>query len=153
MDWRHFLTRFRPAAAPGPAAPGGVPVDRAAEASAELAAVFALLAGTEAEAARIRDAGAAQARRILADADRDAAVLEDDTNARAGEVRAAAAQQPVRTAQGEPDGAAAAAELAALRQRMAERLPRLVDRAFGDVCTLLDVAAPAGAPDHSATPR
>jgi len=65
-----ILRRFRPAVTPGPAAPSGVPVDRAAEAEAELAPVFAALAPAVAEARRILDdaqAGADRRRRAAAE--------------------------------------------------------------------------------------
>jgi hypothetical protein len=139
VDWRQFLAHFRPAAAPGPAAPAGVPVDRAAEASAELAAVFALLTYAEAEAAQIRSTGVEQARRIMGDANREAAALEAEAKARSPQVRAAAAEEP-------GDGADAARVVDAstdgpdaLQRRLAERLPLLIDRAVARVCALLDV--------------
>jgi hypothetical protein len=47
-DLRDFLSRFRPAGAPG-AALAGVPADRRRELEAEVGPVLALLAGTQAE--------------------------------------------------------------------------------------------------------
>ena len=74
-----ILRRFRPAVAPGPAAPAGVPADRVMEAEAELAVVFAALgpAVTEAstlveqaraDADRRQQAGVEEAQRIVGDA-------------------------------------------------------------------------------------
>jgi hypothetical protein len=51
---REFLYRLRPAGAPGPAGPVGVPADRRADAEQELAEIFTALAATEAECAKIR---------------------------------------------------------------------------------------------------
>jgi len=56
---RDVLDRFRPSGAPGAASGAAVPADRAAEQAIELAPVFAALADTQAEVARIRAAGAA----------------------------------------------------------------------------------------------
>lgn len=111
-----ILRRFRPAAAPGPAAPPGVPVDRTAESAAELAPVFAALdpaveeadrrgVAARAEADRRRRRAAEEAGRILADAqsrveavrseaaatalasiDEQRAALERDANAEAARV-------------------------------------------------------------------
>jgi len=74
-----ILRRFRPAVAPGPAAPAGVPADRVMEAEAELAVVFAALgpalteASTLVEQARAdadhrQQAGVEEAQRIVGDA-------------------------------------------------------------------------------------
>ncbi|MGH3462272.1 MAG: hypothetical protein ACRDP9_12430, partial [Kribbellaceae bacterium] len=82
---RDFLERFRPAGTPGAAAIAGVPADRVAELSAELAQVFDALADTEEEAARIRRDAAAEAERrqdrarqrargLVAEAGREAAL-------------------------------------------------------------------------------
>ena len=48
---RDYVRRFRPAGAPGAAAPAGVPADRGAELDAELAGVFEELRGASEEAA------------------------------------------------------------------------------------------------------
>jgi len=58
-----ILRRFRPAVAPGPAGPAGVPADRGAEAEAELAAVFAALEPSVADARRVREEARADAGR------------------------------------------------------------------------------------------
>lgn len=64
-----ILRRFRPAVAPGPAGPAGVPVDRVAEAEAELARVFVALEPAVAEAEQVR-----QSARLAADARRRDAI-------------------------------------------------------------------------------
>ena len=63
---RDFLQRFRPAGTPGKAAAAAVPADRARDLAAELEPVFSMLAGAEAERAR-----------ILSEADSDAARIRD----------------------------------------------------------------------------
>jgi vacuolar-type H+-ATPase subunit E/Vma4 len=65
---RGFLERFRTSGTPGAAAGAGVPADRVAEREAELATLFEKLDAVEAEAARIRAAGLAEAERLRADA-------------------------------------------------------------------------------------
>jgi hypothetical protein len=56
MAWPgDLLNRFRPAGTPGAAARAGVPVDRAAEAAAELEPVLALLAEAESACAAVRE--------------------------------------------------------------------------------------------------
>ena len=96
-----FLNRFRPAGAPGAASRAGVPADRAAELSAELDPVLAMLAATDAECARLvteaeREASmvTAQGRDQAASIAADGARQADDARAQAAaEVLAAAAEQ------------------------------------------------------------
>jgi hypothetical protein len=71
---RDLLQRFRPAATPGAATATGVPADRRNERAAELAAVFAALETTVAEADRIRLASIAEAQQRR-DRARQAAVV------------------------------------------------------------------------------
>lgn len=142
MEWRQFLGRFRPAAVPGSAGPGGVPVDRVAEASAELAPVFALLDETEDEVARIVADRADRARRIRADAEQAAAGIEADAAAHAPQARATAARDVQGSAEGEP----VSTDRALPEQLAAERLLVLVDRAVAGVRALL------GLPDAPAAP-
>jgi len=79
MAIQDFLQRFRPAGAPGAPGRAAVPADRVAEATAELAPVFAALADVHPEvdgirsravarAAARRRAAAEEAERIRADA-------------------------------------------------------------------------------------
>lgn len=101
---RGFLERFRTTGTPGAAAGAGVPADRVAEREAELAALFEQLDAAEAEAIRIRAAGAAEAeairtdaaarcRSLLTQADRDADAARRQAAARV------AAQADAETAQ------------------------------------------------------
>jgi hypothetical protein len=135
VEWRQFLSRFRPAPVPGPAGPGSVPVDRTAEAAAELAPVFALLAGTEAEVGRLAAEAPARAAHLRGDADRAAAALESDALARAPLERAAVARNPAPpgTVAGSSDDRAQAER----DRRSAEQLPLLTGRAAADVRSLL----------------
>ena len=79
-DLRDFLSRFRPAGAPG-GARAGVPADRRRELEAEVGPVLALLAGTQAECER-----------IIAQARRDAGRLTAETGAEAAAIAADAAR-------------------------------------------------------------
>lgn len=101
MGARDLLERFRPSGSPGAPAMSGVPADRVTERSAELEAVFAMLADVQAEAARIesdaqreaqhrRDAAAEQARAILAEARR---MVDAERAQAAAAAQAGAAEQ------------------------------------------------------------
>jgi len=130
--WRDFLYRYRPAGTPGAATQAGVPVDRTAEATAELAPVFALLADVEHEATAVRARGAEAARRRVEQARAQAAAIVAAAGDRADVVRAQAAEEAFR------DAERAAAELTAdgraraarIRELAAARLPVLADRAL-----------------------
>ena len=78
-----FLNRFRPAGAPGAASRAGVPADRAAELSAELDPVLAMLAATDAECARLVAEAEQEAGRIAAQARDQAASIAADAVQRA----------------------------------------------------------------------
>ncbi|SDZ18043.1 V/A-type H+-transporting ATPase subunit E [Saccharopolyspora shandongensis] len=109
----------------------GVPVDRVAEASAELAPVFALLEDAEAEAQRVRANGREETARIRQQARERAEAIVADANARAGAVRADVVAEAWRTVEREAELVARSADEAAarLRERARERIPSLVDRA------------------------
>jgi hypothetical protein len=100
-----FLNRFRPAGAPGAASRIGVPADRAAELSAELEPVLAMLAATEAECSRLVTQAEQQTGRIGAEThDTEAGIRADAVRlgqqaraAAAADVIAAAAAQAERT--------------------------------------------------------
>ena len=128
-----------------------MPVDRPAEAAAELAPVFALLAATEADAARIASDAAARAARIRADADRAAAASEAEALARAPQERAEAARDAVPPTGTRPDDTDER-ERVERDRRLAEQLPLLAERALGDVRALLGLPgaplAPARPPVH-----
>jgi len=88
---RDILRRFRPAAAPGPAATGGVPADRVAEREAELAPVLALLEDVERECAQLLEAARAAATERRAQGDGQVEAVLAAGRRRADEERAAAA--------------------------------------------------------------
>ncbi|HVV24508.1 MAG TPA: hypothetical protein VHF06_34065 [Pseudonocardiaceae bacterium] len=126
VGWRDYLRRFRPIGVVGAAA--GVPVDRAAEARTELAPLFGLLAEVERETARIRDSGAAEARRRLDDAHRTAQDVVADAEERAVAVRTEAFTQAVAAHDAAPHGVPDATTTR-IRHRAAQRLPALTGRA------------------------
>jgi hypothetical protein len=153
---RDLLGRLRPLAAPGPPARAGVgvPGDRRAERSAELAPVFAALAGAEAEAAAIRRQAADEARRRR---DRTAAELTTmtaDADARVAAERRAAREQARRKTRDETARLLAAAEGEAARQRelAARRMPELVALVVADVRRLADAGQPEGDREQDAAP-
>ena len=142
---RDLLERSRPVGTPGAAAPVGVPADRVTELARELAPVFELLTGTEAESARIRDAATDETRaraqrateeatRIVAAARRDAEAHRVDAATRVGRM---AAQETTATI------AAAEREVALIRRRSQERIGPYLDRVVGDAL-LGSVAGPGG---------
>ena len=88
---RDILRRVRPAAAPGPAATGGVPADRVAEREAELAPVLALLEDVERECAQLLEAARAAATERRAQGDGQVEAVLAAGRRRADEERAAAA--------------------------------------------------------------
>lgn len=103
-----FLSRFKPAAAPGSASQAGVPADRAAQLAAELEPVLGMLALTRERCAAITAGGEQEAARIARrSADRVAAIAAEGSE-RAAAAREAAAHHVVLEAQ-----AQAAAELSA----------------------------------------
>lgn len=116
-----FLSRFRPAGAPGAASRVGVPADRAAELADELGPVLALLDDTQAECARKVAEARQEAERIAAAARAEADRIIADAAGRAETARAQAAAQVLDAAR--TDGAAAeraAAERARERPRPSE---------------------------------
>lgn len=139
-----ILRRFRPAVAPGPAAPAGVPVDRVAEAEAELAAVFAALEPAVAEAQAMRGrAGrdAAERRRAAAE---EAERIVADARASVDAVRAAAAA--ARLAALDEERAALDEEARVEAERVArvagERLPAIVARVVEGVWATAGLPVP-----------
>lgn len=109
-----FLNRFRPAGAPGAASRAGVPADRAAELSAELEPVLAMLAATDGECARLVAEAEQEAGRIAADARDQAAGIAADAERLADDARAAAAAEVLAAAREQAEQAerAAAADAA-----------------------------------------
>lgn len=130
-----ILRRFRPAVAPGPPAPAGVPVDRRAETEAELAVVFAALVSTTAAANDLREQARAEADRRRAQGTQDAQRLLSDARSRLTAVRADAATALLSSLDEERAELQheAQAEATRLRQRADERLPEVVANVIGDV--------------------
>lgn len=166
---RSFLDRFRPAGTPGRAAGVGVPVDRRTTLARELEPVFAALAGTEAECARIGEEAERQARRIAergrAQAERIVAAAR--LRAQAARAEAAARSRETLSAEAARTREAARAQAHAIRRRADERLPGYVSKAVDAVRGLAatpaqpsetaggdahhDQAAARGAPDRPAS--
>jgi hypothetical protein len=126
---RELLNRFRPAGAPGRAGRAGVPADRAAELSAELAPVFQALAATTAEAAALRSAAATEAAARGVSAAREAQETVAEAHRIASAQRAAAfgvaqADADAETAKLLEEGRRAAGDI---HERAERRLPALVD--------------------------
>ncbi|HEY5013851.1 MAG TPA: hypothetical protein VIK61_14270 [Acidimicrobiia bacterium] len=132
---RDFVRRFRPAGAPGAAAPAGVPADRVSELTAELTPVFEelravnqeavdLVAEAHREAERRRLAAAGRAEELLADARQRAEV--ERAAAAAAAVEAAVDERAVLLDRARRD----AEDLAG---RAAERMPIFVDRVVAEV--------------------
>ncbi|MCZ4602789.1 hypothetical protein O3S80_03170 [Streptomyces sp. Lzd4kr] len=128
--FRDILTRFRPAATPGRAAPSGVPADRSAELRAELAPPLALLGQAEAEARTVRERAEAAAAARRQSAEQQAEAIVAAARAEADGVRERAADQALRAAEGEAAALLAEAEreAAAVRDRAGRRTPALVGR-------------------------
>ncbi len=125
---RDLLERFRPAGAPGAAAPAGVPSERAAGLREELLPVLALLEPTEAQVEAVLRESVARADRVRADASARVASQASQSRLRADEARAEAVARQRRRSQDESAARldAAAREAAALDARVRARLPQLV---------------------------
>ena len=139
---RDFLSRFRPAGAPG-AGRAAVPADRRRERASELGPVLMLLDGPSAECSDIVAAAQRDAEQIVraahAEADRIRSAARRRAAARADElvqtaIVAARTEAAAITATG-------AAEAAAVTQRARRRLPSLADRA---VALVRDLGAGGG---------
>lgn len=132
---RDFLSRFRPAGAPGAAARARTPADRVRELEAEVLPVLMLLDDTHAECERITRqarrgaddiavAARAQAAAILADGDRRARAARNEAARRLADQAAADAAAMV---------AAARAQASRIAQRAGERMPAVVELAVGEI--------------------
>ena len=136
---REFLSRFRPAGAPGAAARAGVPVDRARELEAEVLPVLMLLDGTQGECERIVGQARRDADVIMADARAAAATITAEGGRRARAARDEAARQVADVAAGDVAAMVAAAERQAvrIRTRAGQRMPAMVSLAIGEIRQLL----------------
>ncbi len=128
-ELRDFLSRFRPAGAPG-AARAGVPADRSRELQAEVGPVLALLAGVDAECGQIIARARRDAGQITAEALAEAAAIAADAGQRAAAAREEAARQLMASARDEAARAVRDAErqAAQTRERAGQRMPGLVSR-------------------------
>jgi len=145
-----FLNRFRPAGAPGAASRAGVPADRAAELSAELDPVLAMLAAADAECARLVAEAEQEAGRLAAQGRDQAASIAADGVQRAEEARGQAAAE-VLAAAGDQARLAerAAAEQARTRSGPSEEdVQALIQAAIELVRTMPDGGADRAGPDR-----
>jgi vacuolar-type H+-ATPase subunit H len=139
---RDFLQRLRPAGTPGSAA-AAVPADRNRDLAAELAPVLSMLAGAEAECARILSEAGSDARRIRDDASRRAHDMVAAARQHADAARADAAAAALASAEASASATATAAEreAQAIRERAAQRMDAYVSRAAASVRMLAYDAA------------
>ena len=139
-----LLRRFLPAGAPGAAGVAGVPTDRLADVTLELAPVFAQLAATETlcdevvaqgrrDAATVTQRAAEQVRTIAVAAEQSAAAERIDALARAQQVT----QEHV-----EAGLADARAQAAQLRADAAQRIPELVARISATIAAMVGPVGP-----------
>ncbi|MFB9907796.1 hypothetical protein [Allokutzneria oryzae] len=139
MSVREILRRFRPAGAPGAAAPAGVPADRPTYQAKELAPVLALLDDSEREAERIRQDGLERAAAHRRAGRENARAIVAEAEAATEPLRAAVAAAAQKAGDAELAGLDATARLAVerVRHHAAERMPALVDRAVALVLASL----------------
>lgn len=137
---RDFLSRFRPAGAPGPGR-AAVPADRRGELEAELGPVLALLDEPSAECAGILSAAQRDAEQILSAARAEASDIASAGRQQAAEHAAAMVRQAGAAARTEAESIVAAgrAEAAAIRERAGQRVPVLADRAVALIRDLGEV--------------
>jgi cell division septum initiation protein DivIVA len=151
MAWPgDFLNRFRPAGTPGAAARAGVPVDRPAEAAAELEPILALLAEAESASAAVRERARQDAKGIREQARARADSLVAEARARADSERAATAARAHARGQAESARLTGQAErLATARRELAEqRMPGYVARVVAMVRTAGEEAVATGQEEH-----
>ena len=136
---RDFLSRFRPAGAPG-AGRAAVPADRRRELEFELGPVLTLLDGPSAECSGIVAAAQQDAEQIVRRARTEADRIRTAAQQRASASVVELVQEAVATAQADATAIAAAgvAEAAAITERARQRLPLLTDRAVALVRSLGD---------------
>ena len=136
---RDVLDRFRPAGAPGAAAPGGVPADRAVEQEVELASVFDALVADEERARRIRESAVGEAERLVAEAGERAGAIVDAARRESDAVRAKVVAEARVNADNERTAADERAEHAAevLRARADRLMPEYVTRVRAELDAIL----------------
>jgi cell division septum initiation protein DivIVA len=147
MAWPgDFLNRFRPAGTPGAAARAGVPVDRPAEAAAELEPILALLAEAESAGVAIRERARQDAKGIREQARARADSLVAEARARAEGERAVTAAGARARGQAESARLTGQAErrAAARREWAEQRMPGYVARMVAMVRTAGEEAGTTG---------
>ncbi|HEV7213027.1 MAG TPA: hypothetical protein VGN47_15055 [Blastococcus sp.] len=144
---RDLLQRFRPVGAPGAAAPAGVPADRTAELGRELQPVFDDLAATVEEVARIRAASAEEARARRDRAAAEARRIVEAARRQAEGERADTAARRLRHAEAE-----SATAVAAARQEAAGIARRAQERSADYVARILDAVARPETPEPVPAP-
>lgn len=139
---RDFLSRFRPAGAPG-AGRAPVPADRRKELELEAGSVLMLLDGPATESAEIIAAAHRDAQEIIRVARSEADSIVSAARQRAAADIAERVQEAVSAARTEAESikAAGASEAAAIQECARQRLPALTDRA---VALVRDLGKPAG---------
>ncbi|MGZ4571866.1 MAG: hypothetical protein ACXVXU_13425 [Blastococcus sp.] len=144
---RDLLQRFRPVGAPGAAAPAGVPADHAAELGRELRPVFDELAGAVGEVGRIRAAAADEARARRERGAAEARRIVEGARRQAERERADTATRLLRHAEAE-----SATALAAARQEAAGISRRAQERSADYVARILDEVGRPEAPEPVPAP-
>jgi vacuolar-type H+-ATPase subunit H len=153
-ELRDFLSRFRPAGAPG-AARAAVPADQHRRREDELEPVLRLLDGLDAECAQLVAAAQSDAAQIIAAARADAADVAADAARRAAEIRREASSAVLAAARAQAaeltaGGAQRAAQARALGR---QRIPGLARQAVALVRNLDVVRQPPdGRPPHPGGP-
>jgi glutamyl-tRNA reductase len=149
MGLSDYLRRFRPAGAPGAAAPAGVPRDAAKELRSELDPVFAALEEAQSEAAARREAARGEAARIAASAGSEVEAVRAAGRRRLAEVHSEVSQDRSRAVDQERQRvlARAATEAAELEATASQRMPALVNRVVETV-----LQGPTGDPSGRGDP-
>ena len=140
-----ILRRFRPAVAPGPAGPAGVPADRAAEKEAELGVVFAALASDVAAARHEVDVARADASSRAQKAAEEASAILARARGDLDAVRAEAARPVLSALDAERTRIEAEARVEVERVgRVSEaRIPDIVDQVVAAVWSTADLSTGA----------
>jgi vacuolar-type H+-ATPase subunit E/Vma4 len=136
---RDFLSRFRPAGAPGAAARVPVPIDRGRELEAEVGPVLALLDGTRDECEQIVLQARSDAGAVMAAARAEAAAIEAAGDRRAQAARDEAARRLADAAAADVAAMIAEAQQQAgrIRTLAGQRMPALVSAAVEDLRRVL----------------
>jgi len=147
---RDLLYRFRPSGAPGAANAAGVPADRTLEQTVELEPVLAQLSETERDCTGILGGGHRDAAEIRARAEDTARSILAAARSRAAAERAAAAATVHDRSQAQTSSEALASQrqVALVRDRAAQAMPKYVEQVVASVRSLMEGGVPAE--DHHA---